>query len=234
MSTAFSKQEHWSGLPVLLQGIFSSQGWNSHLLRFLHQQVDSLHSVTWEAHSLHWGCQIPLGEELYLKPREASCPPAFRAHLPLGELLHPWGVSPQWTQYSICGEENFKPMFPHIGSKTTSIFVCQPLWPCRFFSPLSLSYCYCILLVCLLTSNLCFAFSLSCDFFATPWTVAHQAPLSMGFSRQGYWSELPWSPPGDLPNPGLERRCPALQVDSLPSEEPPEKQKFSWYLILTS
>ena len=40
--------------------------------------------------------------------------------------------------------------------------------------------------------------------FATPWTVAHQAPLSMGFSRQEYWSGLPYPPPGDLPNPGIE------------------------------
>ena len=40
--------------------------------------------------------------------------------------------------------------------------------------------------------------------FATPWTVAHQAPLSMGFSRQEYWSELPFPPPRDLPNPGIE------------------------------
>ena len=38
----------------------------------------------------------------------------------------------------------------------------------------------------------------------TPWTVAHQAPLSMGFSRQEYWSGLPCPPPGDLPNPGIE------------------------------
>ena len=40
--------------------------------------------------------------------------------------------------------------------------------------------------------------------FETLWTVAHQAPLSMGFSRQEYWSELPCSPPGDLPDPGIE------------------------------
>ena len=39
---------------------------------------------------------------------------------------------------------------------------------------------------------------------ASPWTVAHQAPLSMGFSRQEYWSGLPFPPPGDLPNPGIE------------------------------
>ena len=42
------------------------------------------------------------------------------------------------------------------------------------------------------------------QFFATPWTIAHQAPLSVGFSRQEYWSRLPFSPPGDLPDPGIE------------------------------
>ena len=52
----------------------------------------------------------------------------------------------------------------------------------------------------------------------TPWTVAHQAPLSMGFSRQKYWSELPFPSPGDLPDPGIESRSPALQADSLLSE----------------
>ena len=63
--------------------------------------------------------------------------------------------------------------------------------------------------------------SLSCvRLFATPWTAAHQAPLSMGFSRQEYWSGLPCPPPGDLPNPGVEPRSPALQVDSLPSKPP--------------
>ena len=54
----------------------------------------------------------------------------------------------------------------------------------------------------------------------TPWTVAHQAPLSMGFSRQEYWSEVPFPPPGDLPNPGIKPESPALQADSLPSEPP--------------
>ena len=59
---------------------------------------------------------------------------------------------------------------------------------------------------------------------ATPWTVAPQAPLSMGFSRQEYWSGLPCPPPGDLPNPGIEPRSPTLQADSLLSE-PPGKSK---------
>ena len=52
----------------------------------------------------------------------------------------------------------------------------------------------------------------------TPWTVACQAPLSMGFSRQEYWSGLPFPSPGDLPNLGMEPRSPLLQVDSLPAE----------------
>ena len=51
---------------------------------------------------------------------------------------------------------------------------------------------------------------------ATPWTVAHQAPLSMGFSRQEYWSGLPFPSPGDLPNSGIELTSPASQADSLP------------------
>ena len=51
--------------------------------------------------------------------------------------------------------------------------------------------------------------------FATPWTAAHQAPLSMGFPRQEYRSGLPFPPPGDLPNPGMEPTSPALQADSL-------------------
>ena len=53
---------------------------------------------------------------------------------------------------------------------------------------------------------------------ATPWTVAFQAPPSVGFSRQGYWSELSLPSPGDLPDPEIEPRSPALQADALPSE----------------
>ena len=51
---------------------------------------------------------------------------------------------------------------------------------------------------------------------AAAWTVAHQAPLSMGFSRQEYWSGLPFPTPGDLPDPGMEPASPAWQVGSLP------------------
>ena len=61
--------------------------------------------------------------------------------------------------------------------------------------------------------------------FVTPWTVAPQAPLSMGFSRQEYW--LGWGFPsrGDLSNPGIEPRSPTLQADSLPAE-PPGKNEY--------
>ena len=65
------------------------------------------------------------------------------------------------------------------------------------------------------------AHSVLLDSFATPWTVAHQAPLSMEFSRREYWSGLPFPPPGDLPDPGIEPASlasPALQGNSLPLE----------------
>ena len=66
--------------------------------------------------------------------------------------------------------------------------------------------------------------------FATPWTVAYQVPQSMEFSRQEYWSWLPFPSPGDLPNPGIEPRSPALQADALPSE-PPGKPIYQVYLL---
>ena len=67
----------------------------------------------------------------------------------------------------------------------------------------------------------CYALLLSCVWlFVTPWTVARQAPLSMGFSRQEYWSGLPCPPPGDLPNSGIKPRSPTLQADSLLSDPP--------------
>ena len=54
--------------------------------------------------------------------------------------------------------------------------------------------------------------------FATPWTVAYKAVLSMEFSRQEYWSGLPFPSPGALPDPEIEPRSPTLQADALPSE----------------
>ena len=56
--------------------------------------------------------------------------------------------------------------------------------------------------------------------FVTPRTVGHQAPPSMGFSRQEHWSGLPFPSPGELPDPGIEHESPALQAGTLPSEPP--------------
>ena len=60
----------------------------------------------------------------------------------------------------------------------------------------------------------------SCPTLCDPWTVAYQAPPSMEFSRQEYWSRLPFTSPGDLPNPGIEPRSPTLRADNSLSEIP--------------
>ena len=62
--------------------------------------------------------------------------------------------------------------------------------------------------------------------FATQWTLTHQAPLSLGFSQQEYWSGLPCPPPGDFLDPGIEPRSPMLQADALPSEPPGKHRKL--------
>ena len=61
--------------------------------------------------------------------------------------------------------------------------------------------------------------------FATLWTVAYQVPPSMGFSRQEYWSGVPFPSPGDLPHPGIEPGSPALEADALASEPPGKPSK---------
>ena len=67
--------------------------------------------------------------------------------------------------------------------------------------------------------------------FETPRTVACQAPLSMGFSRQEYWSGFPCPAPGDIPDPGMDTKSPALQADSLPTK-PTGKPIYIVYLYL--
>ena len=69
--------------------------------------------------------------------------------------------------------------------------------------------------------------------FATPWTVAYQAPPSMGFSRQECWSRLPFPSPGDLPDPGIEPGSPTLQADALQSE-PPGKPNYIHKIVLNN
>ena len=65
-----------------------------------------------------------------------------------------------------------------------------------------------------------------CPTLCDPWTAPYYTPLSMGFSRQEYWSGVPFPSPEDLPDPGIEPRSPAVQADTLPSE-PPGKFKSS-------
>ena len=75
--------------------------------------------------------------------------------------------------------------------------------------------CVCIhTLVCVLSC------SVLSDSFVTPWTVARQAPLSMGFPREEYWSRLPFPPPGDLPNPGIHLASPVLAGGFFITESP--------------
>ena len=69
--------------------------------------------------------------------------------------------------------------------------------------------------------------------FASQWTAAHQASLSMRFSRQGYWRGLPFPSPGDLPNPGIEPVSPKLQADSLPTELQGKIETITCYVVLT-
>ena len=83
--------------------------------------------------------------------------------------------------------------------------------------------------------SLCVCYSLSrVQLFATLWTIAHQASLSTGFSRQEYWSKMPFPSPGDLPNPGIEPRSPTMPADSLPPELPRQPKKSLVLLNLKS
>ena len=79
---------------------------------------------------------------------------------------------------------------------------------------------------------LCVLVAQPCRLFATPWTVTCQGPLSMEFSRQEYWSGLPFLSLGDLPDPGIEPRSSALQAGSLLSEPPGKPFKFYFYTVL--
>ena len=85
---------------------------------------------------------------------------------------------------------------------------------------------------------MCAKFLKSCPTLCDLWTVAHQAPLSMGFSRQEHWSGLPCLPPGDLPNPGTEPSSPASPAlvggFFTTSASWEDLLKYSWHVILVS
>ena len=87
---------------------------------------------------------------------------------------------------------------------------------CQFGTMVSILRARTIIVLCA-----CKVASVVSDSLRPPWTVACQAPLSIGFSRKEYWSGLPCPPPpGSLPDPGIEPRSPTLQADSLPAEPP--------------
>ena len=115
-------------------------------------------------------------------------------------FLNDWGKNKRrifhdmWKLYEI-----LIPVF----IKKPHLFIYNYLWA------LSLCVCVCVC-VCWLLSYVRLS--------ATPWPVACQAPLSMGFFRQEYWSGLPFPSPENLPHPGIEPWSPALQADSLPFE----------------
>ena len=97
------------------------------------------------------------------------------------------------------------------------IYVCiMCIYVCVYYVYVCVCVCVCIYIYIYIVKMK----SLSCADSATPWAVAYQAPLSMGFSRQAYWSGLPFPSPGDLPDPGIKLGSPTLQADSLPSESP--------------
>ena len=156
--------------------------------------------------------------------RKCSLPtPAFTAN-----LFHPFLVSRPFTSPAFLSKcfSLHSPSFLHLPSPQAlylavndgfQVFLLKfALVPLAVFSPcfLSMNMCMC---VCVLS---CFR---HVQLFAALWTVACQAPLSMGFSRQEYWSGLPYPPPGDLSHPGIEPTFPvtsAVQADSLTTKLP--------------
>ena len=80
--------------------------------------------------------------------------------------------------------------------------------------------------------TLLFSHKVMSNSFVTLWIVAYQPALSIGFSRQEYWSGLPFPSPGDLPEPGIEPGSPTLQADVLPSEPPRKHVPFNCLLFL--
>ena len=140
----------------------------------------------------------------------------FLSMTPASQMVGQWAVS-SWPGfgYRFMDHLSWSQPLPHSSAVQSPVYgslFCQGLPLCHL-SPAVLPFSWCESVSCSVVSN-----------SATPWTVAHRAPLSMGFSRQEYWSELPFPSPGDLPNPGIEPRS-ALQADPSPSE-PPGKPCF--------
>ena len=104
--------------------------------------------------------------------------------------------------------------------KPRNQYCCITLsWPLKFIWILPALHAFCVWVFVCVHVNACMLSRLSCvQLYVTPWTIARQAPLSLGFSRQEYWSGVPFPSPGDLPDPGMESTSPAVpvwQADSL-------------------
>ena len=145
-----------------------------------------------------------------LRPHESQharppCPsPTPRVHSnpsPLRQWCHP-AISSSVVPFSSCPQS-----LPASGSFLMSQLFA---WGGQSIGVSASAY---VIRCCMLAAQ-------SCLTLCTPWTVAHQAPLSVEFSRQEYWGGLPFPSPVHLPNPGIEPESPTLQADSLPSEPP--------------
>ena len=126
-----------------------------------------------------------------------------------------------------------------VASKTS--WQCVPCWffACflvRYIQTLHLTIrgdvcvCVCVCVCVSVCVSLCFSCSDVSSSFVTPWTVARQAPQSMGFPRPEYWSRLPFAPPGDLPNPRIQPTSPALAGGFFTTESPGKPLKKYIYL----
>ena len=85
----------------------------------------------------------------------------------------------------------------------------------------------CVMCICECAFVSLYICAQSCPFFTSPWTVASQVPLSMGLSQQEYWSELPFPPPGELPDPGIKPESPVLAGGFFTTEQPGKKTRIN-------
>ena len=168
------------------------------------------------------------------QPWVYTCPPILNPAPPLPSLPYPSGLS-QSTGFgrpASCIKLALVIYFTH-GNTHVSVLFSQIIPPLP--SPTESKSLFFTSISLLLPYMWSEVKSLSrVRLFVTPWTGAYQAPLSMGFSRQEYWSGLPFPSPGDLPNSGIEPRSPTLQADALTSESPEKPCRIIITIFLNS
>jgi len=131
------------------------------------------------------------------------------------------GVAKSWTWLGDWTEMNWAPSEPSSSSVIpVSTHRCRHFWSLPLAHVLIFGQFFLLPLTLVISPWSEVKGTQSCPTLCDPWTVAHKAPLSMEFSRPEYWSGLPLPSQGDLPNPGIKPRSPALQADSLPTEPP--------------